>query len=851
MVLSDKLAQFTRSHFSSRTDVLSTLLPELEQKLTELSANEALLMRYLYATLPLRDLGEYPFELFLSYVRHSLAVRDRFAWSRNLPEDIFLHDVLYPRVNTENLEDCRPFFYKQLIDRVRDLDPKAMALEVNYWLCEHATYEATNFRTASPLTTYRSGKGRCGEESTFAVTAYRALGMPARQVYTPWWAHCDDNHAWVEVYIQGDWYFLGACEPEEVLNKGWFSHASSRAMLVHTRNFSGYNSASSEESLGSKGMLYYYNDTSRYARTRRVTFVVQDAAQRPLPGVSLDLELLNSAEYATIAELTTDARGEASITLGLGDLRVTARQNGHCAEQIFDTADGDRFTLTLNDSAEAHPLDTWITYDLRAPEDYPVNPVHLTHEQKIAKRDKVRAANAKREARIAASFDAEKAARYPEAEEILRLAAGNFNEIYQFLSRDADPDRLALLQALPDKDYKDARADILESHLVAARPYRDRFADRRELYVRYILNPRVEYEEQSTYREPILHTFSASEQDAFRADPEKVWTWIKENISYHPECDYPTIVATPVGALRLHEANPRAQKILFVAILRTLGIPARLNPVDGSPEYHNGERFVRVDTPPDKKSVKPAVLTLCAETPEAYVYNQTWTLGRWDQEREHFQTLDYHGLTFDGQQLALTLEPGLYRIITTSRLPSGNQLAAENRFELSPGEAKTLNLKLRRGNIDDLLVNLPLDDFDVRKDNRSIPMSDLAGDGANLLLLPAVGEEPTEHVFNELLAHAAELNASRLKIWLILNEQEDLRQTTLQKVIKNISGAQPVFAAHGEIAEPLARRMYVDPDKLPLLIAACPGLIGIYASAGYNTGSVDLALKLLRLKQEQ
>ena len=32
----------------------------------------------------------------------------------------------------------------------------------------------------------------------------------SRQVYTPRWAHTDDNHAWVEAWVNGKWYFLGA-----------------------------------------------------------------------------------------------------------------------------------------------------------------------------------------------------------------------------------------------------------------------------------------------------------------------------------------------------------------------------------------------------------------------------------------------------------------------------------------------------------------------------------------------------------------------------------------------------------------------------------------------------------------
>ena len=84
---------------------------------------------------------------------------------------------------------------------------------------------------------YQRGFGRCGEESTFLVTALRSVGIAARQVYVPWWSHCDDNHAWVEAFDGASWRYLGACEPEPILDRGWFTYAAARAVMVHTRAF--------------------------------------------------------------------------------------------------------------------------------------------------------------------------------------------------------------------------------------------------------------------------------------------------------------------------------------------------------------------------------------------------------------------------------------------------------------------------------------------------------------------------------------------------------------------------------------------------------------------------------------
>ena len=143
-------------------------------------------------------------------------------------------------VYRETLDTARIVFYQALKDRVAGLSMEAAVLEVNHWCHEKVIYRSTDDRTSSPLNCVKSTFGRCGEESTLLVTALRSVGIPARQCYTPRWAHCDDNHAWVEAWVDGEWKYLGACEPEAELNKGWFTGPSKRAMLVNTTVFGDY-----------------------------------------------------------------------------------------------------------------------------------------------------------------------------------------------------------------------------------------------------------------------------------------------------------------------------------------------------------------------------------------------------------------------------------------------------------------------------------------------------------------------------------------------------------------------------------------------------------------------------------
>ena len=72
-----------------------------------------------------------------------------------------------------------------------------------------------------------------------------------------------------------------------------------------------------------------------------------------------------------------------------------------------------------------------------------------------------------------------------------------------------------------------------------------------------------------------------------------------------------------------------------------------------------------------------------------------------------------------------------------------------------------------------------------------------------------------------------------------------LANATLARTLEKIPCVSVYFDPEGETPEPIARRMYVDPEKLPLLVVTKDGMTGIYASSGYNVGSVDLMLKIL------
>ena len=281
----------------------------------KLSAEEKQALEFIYAYAPLSDLADYQPEFFLKNVQYSLKARAEMPWGKTIPEEEFLHFVLPLRVNNENLDNFREVMYSEITNRVKGMDMKQAALEINHWCHEKVNYRGTDSRTSAPLSTVKKTFGRCGEESTFTVTALRTAGIPARQVYTPRWAHSDDNHAWVEVWIDGKWHYLGACEPDVDLDMGWFDEPAKRVMLVHTRAYGKYFGA--EEVLTPEERFSELNLTSHYATTKKVTISVKNQDGSPADSAKVEFQLYNYAEYYPIATGFTNQQGFSSLTTGM------------------------------------------------------------------------------------------------------------------------------------------------------------------------------------------------------------------------------------------------------------------------------------------------------------------------------------------------------------------------------------------------------------------------------------------------------------------------------------------------------------------------------------------------------
>lgn len=543
-MLSDKFREYSLRKYAARRDCIAK---STANKISAYSGDMRTALEYLYGTLPLDDVRFTPFEWMEEACAAALETREGNQYGVDIPEDIFAQYVLCPRVNNERAQRHRRFFAEKLKARVQGKSIADAALSVNLWCCEQVTYHSSDDRTEGPITAYLSGIGRCGEESAFAVCALRSVGIPARQVYSPWWSHCDDNHAWVEVYTGDGWHYMGACEPEYELDRGWFMAASRRAMLVHSRAFSSYaaDGLAGEELIEKRGEAYLFNQTARYADTVELNISVI-RGNAAVCGAKVHIQLLNMAAYRDIAVLTTDGEGRAQLRCGKGSIHISIEHNGAYFERDIDTSICTEVMCKPGEFVQGYTSGIF-----RAPQSAPSNRTAADKAKQAEMKAATINAAALRERRINAYYDEFTASH--KCSEVwlpyIRAARGNADEIGAFLLLQGEADMpyaLKMLQTISEKDMRNTDAAALMYHMKRVLPNKHGMDD--SLFINYVLCPHI--------------------------GMEPICKWDEEGLS-------------------MLDANSAA-----VAKLRLSGMPARLSPATGAAEYMQNGRWMPLNAVP-------------------------------------------------------------------------------------------------------------------------------------------------------------------------------------------------------------------------------------------------------------
>ena len=808
-----------------------------------MSVEEREALMFLYAYSPLIDLSFSGGDFLLENVRWAFQAREAMPWGKDIPEDIFRHFVLPVRGGKENLDTARIVFYKELKERVATCESmEKAALEVNHWCHEHVIYKPTNARTRSPLATMLTAYGRCGEESIFTLAALRAVGIPARQIYTPRWAHCDDNHAWIEVWVDGEWKYLGACEPEPRLNIAWFTLPVQRAMYVESEVFGKYNGQEEIVYVNESGSGV--NVTSHYTRTAPTLVQVIDENGQPVVNAKVEYKIFNYGEFYPVVTLYSDVKGETSLTLGQGDIFVWASKGKKLGFGELSVERQDTLTVVLDKTVGDLFSGEW---DLVPPRQHDITALSTDEERAVndrrfAREDSLRnvyvatfmSRTQGGDVAMELGVDTARFAAYMVA------SRGNYSELLRFM-REVSPERrtlaMNLLGVIAEKDLQDTPADVLLSHVEGdgrdvSNPY----------FTEYILNPRVQNELLTAYREPVREFLK-------RHDITDVTSLIQETGKIKVvDSLYPAKVVTPpVGVIRAGVTDALSRNVFFVAACRTMGIPARLSPISGKPEYYQNGTWHTVNFMTEKVVPKGELMLHYAQkTVSDPKYFLNFTIGKLEDGRVRTIDLGSNAAVDMGVGASyktiftkpITLEEGDYLLSTGNRRSDGAVLADLVSFQVEAGKLTNIDMLIRPCVEKMEILGVVPTALSIVPEGKTKPEAiRLPEKGYMAIALIEANKEPTNHLLRDMSGMKDDFENLGVPLYFVFKDADHQAKFNRADFRVFPSVMQWGTDLDGRLLKGLAEGLCLtNTESLPLIVLLNAKGEVVFVSQGYRVG---------------
>lgn len=849
-------------HFINDTEYLSKVENDFTEKKTilkngelfdifneKISTEEKEALQFLYAYMTLSDIADHSGEYFLDNIRLSFKIREASSWGKNIPEDIFRHFVLPIRVNNENLDNSREYIQNELWPRVKHLSMYDAVLEANHWCHEKAIYTPSDIRTSSPLATIKTAYGRCGEESTLLVAALRAIGIPARQVYTPRWAHTDDNHAWVEAWVDGEWFFLGACEPEPVLNLGWFNSPASRGMLMHTKVFGSYNGK--EEKMLQTANYTEINIIENYADKASVTVTVKDDKGNTVEGANVEFKIYNYGEFFTVYKQKSNTQGQISLSAGLGDMLVYASH-------------GDKFGLRKVSFGKDKTVDIVLEHNIN--EAYSENMVivppsenakipSVTEEQRKENDIRMHQEDSIRNAYLATfpnkevinKFAEENNLKYEDIEGFIVKSRGNYAEIMRFLSKSSQNEMreraIELLKSITDKDLRDTPCSVLEDHL---------YNTPKDANPEYVLCPRVAYELLSPYRSYLQKEIPESLKAEFTANPQTLVKWCSDSITVRNDLNTGGAPTSPIGTWKSRVVDSQSREIFFVAAARSLNIPAWKDAVTGNIYFIDNGNTNQVDFEISTTSNTPEGTLKAIYKPIPRLndpkYYSNFTISKY--EDDSFKLLNYpENATWSSLlKNGLKIEEGYYMLTTGSRMANGSVMSNVSFFTVEKDKETKIELTMRN-NAEEIRVignfNSELKYTDVVTKAETSILS-TTGRGYFVVGILGPGQEPTNHALKDIEIKKEEFEKWGRKMILLFPDEKSYRKyspTDFPNLPSNIVyGIDTNNAIRNEISQNMK---LPNGGHLPIFIIGDTFNRVVFQIDGYTIGTGEQLIKTI------
>ena len=662
--------------------------PAIAGFLDRFEGEKAQAARFLVAWMPTVDLALLTERDLTENLELAFRARERTAYGPRVPFGIFLHYVLPHRATQERFEPHRRRFAEALLplvggwgepapDVVRHESMVDVALMVNRWCARRLKFQQTEFRDQSPNASERHGKGRCEELMIYCIQAMRAVGIPARPCSAPWWVVSDNNHAWVEVWADGAWHYLGACEPSPALGRTWFRGPAQRAGYVVSKRYGEEEAAPTGDVVSARTLgTASIDSTAVYARTQQATIELKDAAGAPLPDMPCAVHVWNFGALRALLTRRSDAEGRVRLWLGMGEYLFSAGDDAKRGFLIVRSQPGEPFRaeLTLREGAEM-PKRFWLRYP---------TPAEARRAFEASGRVRERAGHWKpelppveRRRNFSEPSDPELAARLERfadpkpVRELLARSAGNWEELAHAMMATRQehlPTLLGIGQGLAPLDLYEVTAQILRDHLRGVIA-----VDLSVPESEWILAPRIHREHVHAWRGVLRERFG----EQLDRSPEELATWVEKELLPSLRDDPGSRLGPqqgPLSVLISGHATKTERSVFGVAVLRTLGVPARFEADTGAILWHDKTSWQRLGAAEAQARTEGAwrgrllVERLRGGEPvqgARHLGVSRWIAGMW-------RPLRLRQASSDGAALVFDLPHGRYLVTSGQRNPNGD-----------------------------------------------------------------------------------------------------------------------------------------------------------------------------------
>lgn len=211
---------------------------ELTKALKEALADQKKAVAFLISYMPERDAKTLSSAFLLENVQYAYKARAEFPWAKEVPDSVFLNDVVaYANLN-ENRESWRKDFYERFKKYVAPCKTMREAIDsVNKNVRDELLVDYNTKREKpdqAPYESMRQHMASCSGLSILLTDAFRAVGIPSRVAGTPAWHDDRGNHNWNEVWIDGQWHFT-EYYPSDDLDQSWFLTDAGKAVKEDVR----------------------------------------------------------------------------------------------------------------------------------------------------------------------------------------------------------------------------------------------------------------------------------------------------------------------------------------------------------------------------------------------------------------------------------------------------------------------------------------------------------------------------------------------------------------------------------------------------------------------------------------